>query len=92
MPVASEVMNNFEEWRDKADDRPVEITEHGKTTAYLISPALLHSLLASYRRAVLVEDLTEGEIGSISRSRITVGEPYGLDDLPDVTAPIVRSR
>ena len=80
---ASEVQKNFGEWHEKACDQPVEITRHGRTTAFLVSATMYRDMMASYRKAIPVTELDEHELQLIRNSVVETDAPYNLSDLPD---------
>jgi hypothetical protein len=80
---ATEIQKNFGEWHDRSFEGPVEITKYGRTSAYLVSAPLFRAMWASYRRAVPVAQLTEGEIDMILASETAIDRPYTLDDIPE---------
>ncbi len=82
--AASEVQKNFGEWHDKAYEQPIEITRYGRTTAFLVSAKIYRDMLASYRRAVVVAEVGEGEMARIRNAEVDTDEPYNLDDIPDL--------
>lgn len=88
---ASEIQKNFGEWHDKAYEGPVEITKYGRSTAYLVSAKLFRELLASYRRAVPIDALSETEMSLIARAQVQTDKPYTLDDIPDVEDAVTPS-
>ena len=81
--AASEVQKNFGEWHDKAYEQPVEITRYGRTTAFLLSAKMYRDMLASYRRAIVAAEVSEGEIELIRNAEVDTDEPYNLDDISD---------
>ncbi|MGV6871233.1 type II toxin-antitoxin system prevent-host-death family antitoxin [Pseudochelatococcus sp. B33] len=81
---ASEIQKNFGEWHDRAHEGPVEITRYGRTTAFLVSARLFEELWSSYRQALPVEALSEGDIALIRKSRVATDQPYDLGDIPDI--------
>ena len=80
---ASEVQKNFGEWHDKACEQPVEITCHGRTTAFLISATMYRDMMASYRKAIPVTELNNNELRLIRNAVVETDAPYNLSDLPD---------
>jgi prevent-host-death family protein len=77
---ASELQKNFGRWHDRAQREPVQIVKHGRESAYLLSSATYQELLASYRRAVHVKDLTEAEMSTIMASEIASENRFELDE------------
>ncbi len=86
---ASEVQKNFGYWHDQALKEPVQITKHGRETAYLVSAETFHELWASFRRAVRVQDLSDAEMAMIMASEIPREHSYDLEDIesPDKLPP-----
>jgi antitoxin StbD len=85
---ASEVQKNFGFWHDQALKEPIQITKHGRESAYLVSAETFHELWASFRRAVRVQDLTESEMAMIMASEIPAEHAYDLEDVnPDLISP-----
>jgi prevent-host-death family protein len=82
---ASDIQKNFGEWHDRAYEGPVEITRYGRSTAFLVSAKLFHELWASYRKALPVNALSEGEMSAIMSSEVQTSEPYRLDDIEEIT-------
>ena len=78
---ASEVQKNFGFWHDQALKEPVQITKHGRETAYLVSAETFHELWASFRRAVRVQDLSESELAMIMASEIPTEHAYDIEDV-----------
>jgi prevent-host-death family protein len=81
---ASDFQKNFGEWHDRAHEGPVEITRYGRSTAFLVSAKLFHELWASYRKALPIDALSEGEMSAIMVSEVQTSDPYRLDDIDDV--------
>jgi len=81
--TASEVQKNFGEWHDRAFEEPVEITRYGRSTAFLVSARLFHELMNSYRKAIPVEELEEGDLAALAKAEVQTDTPYRLDDIPD---------
>jgi prevent-host-death family protein len=79
--TASEVQKNFGLWHDRAMKEPVQITKHGRETAYLVSAETFNELWACYRRTVKVEDLSEGEMSMIMAAEIAPEHAYEVEDL-----------
>lgn len=79
---ASEVQRQFGRVHDAAMKSPVEIQNHGRTTAYLVSAETFEQMWASYRRAFFVGDLTDEEMRLISEAKV----PEDLDWDPEKEA------
>ena len=82
--AASEVQKNFGKWHDRAYEQPIEITRYGRTTAFLVSAKMYRDMLASYRRAVVAAEVSEGEMALVRNAEVDTDEPYNLDDIPDI--------
>ncbi|SRR6266496_293697 len=78
---ASEVQKNFGYWHDKSLKEPVQVTKHGRETAYLVSADTFNELWACFRRAVRVEDLSDAEIAMIASADIAPEHRYEIKDL-----------
>jgi hypothetical protein len=81
---ASEFQKSFGEWHSKIDQGPVEITESGKPTAYLVSAELFHQLWQRYRIALPVGELPKSDIDAILSSRVETVRPFNLSDIPEI--------
>ncbi len=71
--TATEFVKNFGRYREEAQRVPVAITNHGRTTGYLLSPqefAELERLRAYERRAYRIEELPEDLFEAIMNSRM----------------------
>lgn len=79
--AATDLQKNFGYWHDKAMSEPVQITKHGRETAYLVSADTFHELWASYRRSVSVRDLSEAELALIQAAEIPDEHAYEAEDL-----------
>jgi hypothetical protein len=79
---ASAVQKNFGYWHDKALKEPVQVTKHGRETAYLISADTFNELWASFRRAVRVEELSDAEMAMIMASDIAPEHRYEIENTP----------
>ena len=75
---ASELQKNFGRWHDVAQREPVQISKHGRSTAYLISADAYQELLSCYRRSVMVRDLSPSEMALIAASEIDPDDIYEL--------------
>ena len=78
---ASEVQRNFGRVHDQAMREPVEIKNHGRTTAFLVAADTFERMWASYRRSYLVADLTDEEMKLIEEARV----PDDLDWEPEAS-------
>jgi prevent-host-death family protein len=78
--AASELQKNFGLYHDKALKEPVQITKYGRETAYLVSAETFHELWASFRRAVFVRDLSDGEMAMIQEARVPSEYDYDYED------------
>jgi antitoxin StbD len=78
--TASDVQKNFGLWHDRAQKEPVQITKHGRETAYLVSAETFAELWSCYRRAVRVAELSEAEMALIAGSDIDPEHVYELED------------
>ncbi|MEA1831212.1 type II toxin-antitoxin system Phd/YefM family antitoxin [Methylobacterium durans] len=81
--TASEVQKNFGLWHDRAQKEPVQITKHGRESAYLVSAETYNELWACYRRTVGVRDLSEAEMAMIRDAEIPEAHAYEIEDLSD---------
>jgi hypothetical protein len=81
---ASEVQRNFSEYEEKADHEPVEVTHAGRRPSYLVSERLFKDMMASYRRAIPVEALSDADIALIERADVQTDTPYDIEDIPDI--------
>jgi hypothetical protein len=66
---ASEVQRNFSEYEEKAAEEPVEVTHPGRSPSYLVSERLFKGMMSSYRRAIPVEALSDGDIALIEQHK-----------------------
>ena len=80
--TASEMQKNFGRWHDEAIEEPVQITKHGRETAYLVSAETFNRLWSSYRRAVKAADLSETEIELIRAANIAPQNAYEIESEP----------
>jgi hypothetical protein len=81
---ATDVQKNFDEYGRKAAVEPVEVQHGDHSKSYLISERMFRHLLASYRRAMRVEELSDEDVALIERAEVVTDEPYNLDDIPEV--------
>ncbi|MDI1266385.1 MAG: type II toxin-antitoxin system Phd/YefM family antitoxin [bacterium] len=80
---ASEVQKNFSEYEEKAVHEPVEVTHAGRSS-YLVSERLFRDMMSSYRRAIPIEALSDGDIALIEQAEVKTDAPYDLADIPDI--------
>lgn len=80
---ASEVQKNFSEYEEKAVHEPVEVTHAGRSS-YLVSERLFRDMMSSYRRAIPIDALSDGDIALIERAEMKTDAPYDLKDIPDI--------
>jgi hypothetical protein len=81
---ATEIQNDFDTFVRKAAAEPVEVKhESGSGKSYLISEQFFRDLLASYRRAKPVAELSDDDVALIRRAKVVTESPYNLDDMPD---------
>ncbi len=84
MPItvpSTEVQKDFDLWHDKAMSEPVQVTKHGRETAYLVSAEIFHELWRSYRRRVEVRDLSDNEMAMIAEADVPDEFAYEIEDL-----------
>ena len=67
---------------------PVEIQNHGRTTAYLVSADTFEQMWASYRRAFFVGELSDEEMKMISEARVPEDLDWELTEEFDVDAKV----
>lgn len=82
MPVkinAAAVQKNFGKYQDLALAEPVTVTKYGRDSVVILSAAEYGRMRRRYREALAVEELSEAEIGAISRSAMSA-EHAALDD------------
>lgn len=78
---ATDLQKNFGYWHEKAMSEPVQITKHGRESAYLVSADTFHELWASYRRSVSAGELSEAELALIHAAEIPDEHAYEAEDL-----------
>jgi prevent-host-death family protein len=78
--TASEMQKNFGRWHDEAIKEPVQITKHGRETAYLVSAETFNRLWANYRRVVKSSELSEAEIEMIRAAEIAPEHDYEISE------------
>lgn len=78
---STEVQKNFGLWHDRAMSEPVQVTKHGRETAYLVSAETFHELWRSYRRRVEVRDLSDSEMAMIAAADVPDEFAYEVEDL-----------
>ena len=81
--TASEARKNFDLWHDRSRTEPVQITEHGRETAYLVSAETFHELWSCYRKAVAIGDLSDAEMALILASDVPEEHAYEISDLDE---------
>lgn len=82
----SEFQKNFGEWHEKMRQGPIEITEHGRPTAYLVSSEMFHQLWQRFRVSLPIEALSEDEVNMVMQARVDTDEPYALADIPEIAS------
>lgn len=90
--TASEMQKNFGRWHDEAIREPVQITKHGRETAYLVSAETFNRLWASYRRAIGVADLTSEEMDLILAADVPAEADESGEEHPAARQKSVRRR
>jgi antitoxin StbD len=88
---ASDVQKNFGLWHDRALKEPVQITQSGRETIYLLSAETFHELWSSYRRAGSTLELTETEVSLMDETKIPPEHDYDYEDDPAPTAGSPRA-
>jgi hypothetical protein len=78
--------------RKKAVEEPVEVTHAGRRPSYLVSERLFKDMMASYRRAIPVEALSDGDIALIEQAEVQTDDAYDLEDIPDIEDAPLPSR
>jgi prevent-host-death family protein len=78
--TTSELQRNFGRWHDEAAKEPLQITKHGRETAYLVSAETFNRLWTCYRRAVRTTDLSDAEMQMIREADIAPQNAYEIDD------------
>ena len=58
---------------------PVEIQNHGRTTAFLVSAETFHAMWQCYRKAMFVGELSDEDLRGIAEARV----PDDLDWDPE---------
>ena len=89
---ASEVQRNFSEYEERAIHEPVEVTHAGRSPSYLVSERLFKDMMASYRRAIPVEALSDSDIALIEQAEVQTNAPYNLEDIPEIEDDAPPSR
>lgn len=74
---------SLDEVLDNVPGTFVEVTRAGRVSGVLVDPDLFKDLMSSYRRSLLVADLSDDVFENLMKSE-PVGENYSLDDLPEV--------
>lgn len=88
--TASEMQKNFGRWHDEAIREPVQITKHGRETAYLVSAETFNRLWASYRRAVKVTELSDEEIALILAAEVPAEHAHEVVERPTNRGRTIR--
>ena len=84
MKVSSaEFIKNYGTLTDKALQEPVTITKNGRERLVLISSEEYGRLRASYRRAFLVEDMSDEDFALIAKQRVPEEYAYLVDLIKD---------
>jgi len=89
---SSELQKNFSEYEEKAAQEPIEVTHAGRSPSYLVSERLFKDMIYSYRRAIPVEALSDGDIALIEQAEVQTDHPYDLEDIPDIEGAASPSR
>lgn len=89
--AASEVQKDFGLWHDQALREPVQITQSGRESVYLISAETFHQLWSSYRRAGSTLELSDAEMALLNEAEIPAEHDYEYDDdLEQETNPATK--
>ncbi|MDH6268968.1 prevent-host-death family protein [Rhizobium sp. SG_E_25_P2] len=80
---ASEFEREFGSWRDRIQSGPIEITDRGRPSAYLVSAELFDTLWRSFRMRASAGDLADEDLDLIAKAEVAIETPFNLDDLPD---------
>lgn len=80
---ASELEREFGSWRDRLQNGPIEITDSGIPSAYLVSADMFNRLWRSFRMRASAGDLTDEDLDFIAKAEVDIVTPFNLDDLPD---------
>jgi prevent-host-death family protein len=81
--TSSELQKNFGRWHERAIKEPLQITKHGRETAYLVSAETFNRLWACYRRAIKTSDLSESEMQMILDAEIAPENAYEIEGVAD---------
>jgi hypothetical protein len=57
-----------------------------------VSERLFKDMMSSYRRAIPVEALSEGDIALIEQAQVQTDDAYELEDIPDIEDAPLPSR
>lgn len=79
--TASDVQRQFGRIHDMAMKEPVAITNHGRSTSYLVSADLFEQMLLCYRRASFVGDLSDGDMRQILEAKVPDEHNWEPDEL-----------
>ena len=80
---STEIQKTFGKWLDKSHEGPVAITKYDRPAAVLVSAALFEDLVANYRKAIPIEQLSDRELALLMDTKVDTDAPYDLADLPD---------
>ncbi|NPU11096.1 type II toxin-antitoxin system Phd/YefM family antitoxin [Bradyrhizobium sp. 83012] len=80
--AASDVQKDFGLWHDQALKEPVQITQSGRETIYLVSAETFHQLWASYRRAGSTLELSEADLAMMDNAEVPSEHDYDYEDDP----------
>jgi hypothetical protein len=89
---ASEVQRNFSEYEEKAAQERVEVTHAGRSPSYLVSERLFKDMMSSYRRAIPVEALSDGDVALVEQAEVQTNDAYDPKDIPDIEDGPLPSR
>jgi hypothetical protein len=57
-----------------------------------VSERLFKDMMSSYRRAIPVETLSDGDIALIEQAEVQTEAPYDLEDIPDLDDALSPTR
>jgi antitoxin (DNA-binding transcriptional repressor) of toxin-antitoxin stability system len=80
---ASEFEREVGAWRDRLESGPIEIMDHGRPSAYLVSADMFNTLWRCFRARAVAGDLTDEDLDLIAKAAVATDAPFTLDDLPD---------
>ena len=81
---ASEVQRNFSEYEERQSMSRLRSPNAGRSSSYLVSERLFKDMMSSYRRAIPVEALSDGDVALIEQAEVQTDAPYDLEDIPDI--------